>query len=141
MSPEGVPARPYISGEDRVTWKILAEYSWSPTTTQSSSFLCITASSTPIRVVTREVKYIHELSLTLEDSISISSLAVPGLTSPRALCSRVLQASSTWLGVFEYFKQSEHPSGCFWSFLQIRRVVLQVLPFALRLRGAQAPKS
>ena len=25
---EGVPARPYISGRDRVTWKILAAYSW-----------------------------------------------------------------------------------------------------------------
>ena len=93
----------YIRG-DRVTWKALAEYSWSPTTTQSSSFLCIAASSMPIRVVTREVRYIHELSLTLEHSMTISSPAVPGLTSPRALRSRVLQASSTWLGVFEYFK-------------------------------------
>ena len=26
---EGVPARPYISGGGRVTWKVLAEYSWS----------------------------------------------------------------------------------------------------------------
>src|SRR6185437_15325878 len=87
----------YIRG-DRVTWKVLAEYSWSPTTTQSGSFLCTAASSMPIRVVTKEVRYIHELSLTLEHSISISSPAVPGLTSPRALRSRVLQASSTWLG-------------------------------------------
>ena len=92
---EGVPARPYISGGERVTWKVLAEYSWSPTTTQSDSFLCTVASSTPIWVITKEVSYIHELSLTLEHSISISSPAVPGLTSPRALRSRVLQASST----------------------------------------------
>ena len=89
---------------DRVTWKILAEYSWSPTTTQSGSFLCTAASSMPIRVVTKEVRYIHELSLTLEHSLPISSPAASGLTSPRALRSRVLQASSTWPGVFEYFK-------------------------------------
>src|SRR6185295_6228140 len=98
----------YIRG-DRVTWKVLAEYSWSPTTTQSGSFLCTVASPMPIRVVTREVRYIHELSLTLEHSMSVSSPAAPGLTSTRALRSRVLQASSTWLGVFESFKQSEHP--------------------------------
>ena len=60
--------------------KVLAEYSWSPTRTQSGSFLCTVASSTPIRVVTKEVRYIHELSLTLEHSMSISSPAVPGLT-------------------------------------------------------------
>ena len=78
---EGVPARPYISGgRGKVTWKVLAEYSWSPTTTQSGSFLCTAASSTPIRVVTREIRYIHELSLTLEHSIPMSSLAAPGLT-------------------------------------------------------------
>src|SRR6185312_14197449 len=133
MSFEGVPARPYISGGDRVTWKVLAEYSWNPTTTQSGSFLCTAASSIPIRIVTKKVRYIHELSLTLEHSMSISSPAISGLTSSRALRSRVLQASSTWLGVFEYFKQTEHPSGCFCFFLQIRRVVLQVLPFASRL--------
>ena len=56
---------------DRVTWKVLAEYSWSPTTTQSGSFLCIAASSTPMRVITKEVRYIHELSLTLEHSMSV----------------------------------------------------------------------
>ena len=89
---------------DMVTWKVLAEYSWSPTTTQSGSFFCTAASSTPIRVVTKEVRYIHKLSLTLEHSMSISSSAVLGLTSPRAIRSRVLQASSTWLCVFEYFK-------------------------------------
>ena len=101
---EGVPARPYISGGGRVTWKVLAEYSWSPTTTLSGSFLCTVASSTPIWAVTKEERYIHELSLTLEHSMPVSSPAAPGLTSPRALRSRVLQASSTWLGVFEYFK-------------------------------------
>ena len=53
---EGVPARPYISGGDRVTQKILAKYSWSPTTTQSGNFLCTAASSTPIRVVTKRGK-------------------------------------------------------------------------------------
>ena len=78
---EGVPARPlYIRG-DRVTWKVLAEYSWSSSTTRSSSFLCTAASSTPIRVVTEEVRYIHELSLTLEHSMPVSSPAVLGLTS------------------------------------------------------------
>jgi len=66
---------------DRVTWKVLAEYSWSPTTTRSGSFLCTSASSTPIRVVTKEVRYIHDLSHTLEHSMPISSLAAPGLTA------------------------------------------------------------
>ena len=76
----GGPCPPlYIRG-DRVTWKVLAEYSWSPTTTQSSSFLHTAASSTPIRVVTREVRYIYELSLTLEHSMSVSSSAAQGLT-------------------------------------------------------------
>ena len=78
---EGVPARPYISGGDRITWKVLAEYSWSPTTIQSGSFLCTAASSTSIRVVIREVRYIHELSLTLEYSMPISTPATPGLTT------------------------------------------------------------
>src|SRR6185312_15816403 len=77
----GGPCPPlYIRG-DRVTWKVLAEYSWSPTTTQSGSFLCTAASSMPIWVVTKEVRYIHELSLTLEHSMSISSPTVPGLTA------------------------------------------------------------
>ena len=35
----------------------------------------------PIRVVTKEVRYIHELSLTLEHSMPVSSPAVPGLTA------------------------------------------------------------
>ena len=69
----------YIRG-DRVTWKVLAEYSWSPTTIQSGSFLRTAASSTPNRIVTREVRYIPELSLTLEHSMPISSPATPGLT-------------------------------------------------------------
>jgi len=43
------------SGGDMVTWKVLAEYSWSPTTIQSGSFLCTAASSMPIRVGTKEV--------------------------------------------------------------------------------------
>ena len=34
----------------------------------------------PIRVVTKEVRYIHELSLTLEHSIPISNPAALGLT-------------------------------------------------------------
>jgi hypothetical protein len=78
MSFEGVFARPYISWGDRVTWKVLAEYSWSPTTTRSGSFLCTAASSTPIRVVTREVRYIHGLSLMLEHSMPMSSPAAAG---------------------------------------------------------------
>ena len=41
---------------DRFTWKVLAEYSWSPTTTQPGSFLCTAASSTPIRVVYKRGK-------------------------------------------------------------------------------------
>ena len=96
MSFKGVPARPYISGGQG--------YKESPSRVQLESFYntigkfpCTVASSTPIRLVTKEVRYIHELSLTLEHSMSISSPTVPGLTSPRALRSRVLQASSTWL--------------------------------------------
>ena len=132
----GGPCPPlYIRG-DRVTWKVLAEYSWSPITTWSGSFLVLQLVLRLIHVVTKEVRYIHVLSLTIEHSMPISSPAAPGLTSPWALRSRVLQVSSTWLGVFEYFRQSEHPSGCFCFFLQIRRVVLQVLPFASRLWGA-----
>ena len=64
----------------RFTWKVLAEYSWSPTTARSGSFLCTAASSMSIQVVPREVRYIYELSLTLEHSIPISSPAAPGLT-------------------------------------------------------------
>ena len=47
----GGPCPPlYIRG-DRVTWKDLAEYNWSLSTTQSGSFLCTAASSMPIRVI------------------------------------------------------------------------------------------
>ena len=104
-----MPTHIYLGG-DRVTWKVLAEYSWSPTTTRLGSFLCTAASSTPIRVVTKEIRYIHGLSLTLEHSRLISSPAAPGLTSPRALRSRVLQASSTFEDVFEC---SKHLIKCF----------------------------
>ena len=41
---------------DRVTWKVLDEYSWSPTTARSGSFLCTAASSMPIRVVYKNGK-------------------------------------------------------------------------------------
>ena len=76
----GGPCPPlYIRG-NRVTWKVLAEYSWSPTTARYGSFLCTAASSTLIRVVTKEVRYIHDLSLTLEYSMPISSPTAPGLT-------------------------------------------------------------
>ena len=61
-------------------WKVLAEYSWNPITTQSGSFLCTAASSMTIRVVTKEVRYIYEISLTLEHSMPISSLTASGLT-------------------------------------------------------------
>ena len=67
---------------DRVSWKVLTEYSWSPSTARSGSFLCTVASSTPIRIVTKEVRYIHKLSLTLEHSMPISIPAAPGLTRP-----------------------------------------------------------
>src|SRR6185503_11563004 len=75
----GGPCPSLYIRRDRVTWKVLAEYSWSPTTTQSDSFLCTAASSMPIRVVTKEVRYIHKLSLTLEYSMPISSPVAPGL--------------------------------------------------------------
>ena len=76
----GGPCPPlYIRG-DRVTWKVLAEYIWSPTTTQLGSFLCTAASSTTIQVVTKEVRYIHEISLTLKHFMPVSTPAVPGLT-------------------------------------------------------------
>jgi len=70
---EGVRAHPYIFWGDRITWKVLDEYGWSPTTTRSGSFPCTAASSTSIRVVTKEVWYIHVLPLTL-----------PGLTTSEA---------------------------------------------------------
>ena len=60
---------------DMVTWKVLAEYSWSPTSARSGSFLCTAASSTSIRVVTKEVRYIHAISLSLEYSMPMNSPA------------------------------------------------------------------
>ena len=39
-------------------------------------FSCTTANSTPIRVVTKEVRYIHALSLTLEHSMPIRNMMV-----------------------------------------------------------------
>ena len=78
VSRGSLPALIYPGG--RITWKVLAEYSWSPSTTRSGSFLCTAASTTPILVVTKEVRYIHELSLTLKYSMHVSSPAVPGLT-------------------------------------------------------------
>ena len=74
------PCPPLYIWGDRVTWKVLAEHSWSPTTIQSGSFFCTAASFTTIRVVTKEVRYIFELFLTLEHSMSISSPVTPGLT-------------------------------------------------------------
>ena len=74
----GGPCPPlYIRG-DRVTWKVLAEYSWNPTTTQSGSFLYTAANSTPIRVVTREIRYIHELSLILTTCYAYKQSRCPG---------------------------------------------------------------
>ena len=99
----GGPCPPlYIRG-DRVTWKVLAEYSWSPTTTQSGSFLCTAASSTPIRVVTKEVRYIHKLSLTLEHSMPISSPAAPGLTL--VLFSFYLCVGRTWFVIVSMWSE------------------------------------
>ena len=58
------------------------------------SFPCMLTSSTPIWVDTKEVGHNHVLHPTLECSIPVGSPVVPGLTSPRALHSRVMQASS-----------------------------------------------
>ena len=73
---EGVPARPYISKGTGLHEKS------KPSTVGILQivFLCTAASSTPIRVVTREIRYIHELSLTLEYSMTINSPADLGLT-------------------------------------------------------------
>ena len=61
------------------------EFGWFPS---------VSTSSTPIRVYTKEVGRIHVLYPTLKYSVLMSSPAAPGLTSPRALRSRVQQASS-----------------------------------------------
>ena len=94
-------------------------------------FSCTSTSSAAIRVVTDEVRYIHALSLTLKYSMPVSSPAAPSLTSPRALHSRVLQASSTSECVFECFD-------CFWistsstEVHRVLRVVLRVLSWLHR---------
>ena len=62
------------------------EFGWFPS---------LSTSSTHTRVDTREVWHIHVLLPTLEYFEPVGSPAIPGLTSPRALRSRVLQASST----------------------------------------------
>ena len=49
---------------------------------------------TTVRLVTVEVGRTHAVFPTLEYSMPMSSPAAPGLTSPRALRSRVLQESS-----------------------------------------------
>ena len=88
--------------------------------TQSGRFLCTAASSTPIRVVTREVRYIHEPSLTLEHSMPISSSAAPSPASIEYLARRlrVLQVirTSFWLLLVLPSDTSSSPpstSGCF----------------------------
>ena len=60
------------------------EFGWFPS---------MSTSYTPIRVDTREVGHNHVLLPTLEHSPPMGSPAVLGLTSPRALRSRVLQAT------------------------------------------------
>ena len=106
-----------------------------PITTQLGSFFYTAASSMPIRVVTREVRYIHKLSLTLEYSMPISSPAAPGLTSPRALRSRVLQASSVSEDVCRVLRELLD-FRCKLTVLrvhQVLRVVFQVLLVASSL--------
>ena len=70
-----LPALIYPGGQDYM--ESPSRVQLDPTTTQSDNFFYTAASSTPIRVVTREVRYIHELSLTLELSMPISSPAAP----------------------------------------------------------------
>ena len=61
------------------------EFGWFPS---------MSTSSTPIWVDTKEVGHIHVLLPTLEYSAPVNIPAAPGMTSPRALRSRALQASS-----------------------------------------------
>ena len=94
------PCPPLYIWGDRITWKVLAEYSWSPTTTQLGSFLFTAAGSTPIRVVTIEVRYINELSLSLEHSMPITSPAArvwqaPELFVAESYRRRVLEKASS----------------------------------------------
>jgi len=55
--------------------RVLLESNYNPV----GLFPSTTGSSTPIRVVTIEVRYIHVLSLILELSMPMSSPATPGL--------------------------------------------------------------
>ena len=91
----------YIRG-NRVTWKVLVEYNWSPTTTQSGNFLYTAASSTPIWVVTREIWYIYELFLTLEHSMSVSSPVAPGLTAAASSASTPSEVSFTFDSIKQF---------------------------------------
>ena len=95
-----LPALIYLGGHGYM--ESPSQVSWSPTTTQSGSFLCTAASSTPIRVVTKEVKYIHELSLTLEYSTPVSSPAVPGLTGSWSVATLFACPSTTTSGACDH---------------------------------------
>ena len=76
--------------------------SWNSTTTQSGSFICTAASSTPIQVFTKEVRYIHKLSLTLKYSMPISSPAAPGGIHKNAtICECVLHSKSSNLFILD----------------------------------------
>ena len=113
-------------------------------------FSSMSTSSTPIWVDTREVGHIHVLLPTLGYSVPVSSPVAPSLTSPRALCSQVLQASSASKGIrrvlqkFMDFYLGDERSGCFWSRLSILgvyRVLRVVFRVFLRLhRGYEVLK-
>ena len=100
-------------------------------------------SATSIRVDTRKVGHIHVLLPTLEYSMPVGSSTVPGLTSPRALRSRVLQASSTSEDVCRVLRElldfclGNLRFGCFGSELSIlgvHRVLRVVFRVSFRLR-------
>ena len=102
----GGPCPPlYIRG-NRVTWKVLAGYSWSPTTARSGSFLCTAASFTPIRIVYKRGK-VHPWAIpysrtfySCEQSCcagSDSSLAVHVSSLPVLTCE--FWMSSCWVGL------------------------------------------
>ena len=96
------------------------EFGWFPS---------MSTSSIPIRVDTREVGHIHVLLPTPEYSEPMGSPTILGLTSPRALRSRVLQAPSAsedvhWVhssaSGFRYLVNE--CLGCFWIWLPVFRV-------------------
>ena len=64
--------------------RVLLESNYNPV----GLFPSTTVSSTPIRVVTIEVRYIHDLFIILEHSMLISNPAAPSLT---LICEKVLQ--------------------------------------------------